>query len=175
MSRKKTIYVIIMLFLGAGILFCGGAIKMGQMMDEENEQLYSGYAEPTTESNAEDDAETEYVPVHVDWSALRKKNNEVVGWVWVDERPLMKALSCNLNIDLSKYDPNAEVDSEYIAMISKMMALLRQEVVKTNFEAKAQAESLKAKKFARHFGRKATISITRLMKELDLLSSKEIR
>ena len=84
MGKKKTIYVIIMLFLGAGILFCGGAIKMGQMMDEENEQLYSGYAEPTTESNAEDDAETEYVPVHVDWSALRKKNNEVVGWIWVD-------------------------------------------------------------------------------------------
>lgn len=84
MSRKETIYVIVMLFLGAGILFCAGAIKMGQMMDEENKQLYSGYAEPTTESNAEDDAETEYVPVHVDWSALRKKNNEVVGWVWVD-------------------------------------------------------------------------------------------
>ena len=83
-SRKETIYVIVMLFLGAGILFCAGAIKMGQMMDEENKQLYSGYAEPTTESNAEDDAETEYVPVHVDWSALRKKNNEVVGWVWVD-------------------------------------------------------------------------------------------
>ena len=83
MGKKKTIYVIIMLFLGAGILFCGGAIKMGQMKDEENEQLYSGYAEPTTESNAEDDAETEYVPVRVEWSALRKKNNEVVGWSWV--------------------------------------------------------------------------------------------
>lgn len=87
----------------------------------------------------------------------------------------MKVLSCNLNIDLSKYDPNAEVDSEYIAMLSKMMALLRQKVVETNFEAKAQAESLKAKKFARHFGRKVTISITHLMKELDLLSSKEVR
>lgn len=107
--------------------------------------------------------------------SLFQNDNGIITLRMVYERPLMKALSCNLNIDLSKYDPNAEVDSEYIAMISKMMALLRQEVVKTNFEAKAQAESLKAKKFARHFGRKATISITRLMKELDLLSSKEIR
>lgn len=107
--------------------------------------------------------------------SLFQNDDGIITLRMVYERPLMKALSCNLNIDLSKYDPNAEVDSEYIAMISKMMALLRQEVVKTNFEAKAQAESLKAKKFARHFGRKATISITRLMKELDLLSSKEIR
>lgn len=90
------------------------------------------------------------------------------------ETSLKKALSCNLNIDLSKYDPNEEVDSEYIMMLSKMMALLRQEVIKTNFEAKAQANRLKAKKFARHFGRKVTISITRLIKELDLLSHKEI-
>lgn len=107
--------------------------------------------------------------------SLFQNDDGIITLRMVYERPLMKALSCNLNIDLSKYDPNAEVDSEYIAMISKMMALLRQEVVKTNFEAKAQAESLKAKKFARHFGRKVTISITRLMKELDLLSSKEIR
>ena len=107
--------------------------------------------------------------------SLFQNDNGIITLRMVYERPLMKALSCNLNIDLSKYDPNAEVDSENIVMISKMMALLRQEVVKTNFEAKAQAESLKAKKFARHFGRKATISITRLMKELDLLSSKEIR
>lgn len=107
--------------------------------------------------------------------SLFQNDDGIITLRMVYKRPLMKALSCNLNIDLSKYDPNAEVDSEYIAMISKMMALLRQEVVKTNFETKAQAESLKAKKFARHFGRKATISITRLMKELDLLSSKEIR
>lgn len=107
--------------------------------------------------------------------SLFQNDDGIITLRMVYERPLMKALSCDLNIDLSKYDPNAEVDSEYIAMISKMMALLRQEVVKTNFEAKAQAESLKAKKFARHFGRKATISITRLMKELDLLSRKEIR
>lgn len=91
----------------------------------------------------------------------------------LSETSLKKALSCNLNIDLSKYDPNEEVDKEYIVMLSKMMALLRQKVVETNFEVKAQAESLKAKKFARHFGRKVTISITRLMKELDLLSHKE--
>ena len=91
------------------------------------------------------------------------------------ETSLKKALSCNLKINLSKYDLNEEVDSEYIMMLSKMMALLRQEVIKTNFEAKAQAKSLKAKKFARNFGRRVTISITRLMKELDLLSSKEIR
>lgn len=107
--------------------------------------------------------------------SLFQNDEGIITLRMVYERPLMKALSCNLNIDLSKYDPNAEVDSEYIAMLSKMMALLRQKVVETNFEAKAQAESLKAKKFARHFGRKATISITRLMKELDLLSSKEIR
>lgn len=106
---------------------------------------------------------------------LFQNDNGIITLRMVYERPLMKALSCNLNIDLSKYDPNAEVDSEYIAMLSKMMALLRQKVVETNFEVKAQAESLKAKKFARHFGRKVTISITRLMKELDLLSSKEIR
>lgn len=105
--------------------------------------------------------------------SLFQNDNGIITLRMVYERPLMKALSCNLNIDLSKYDPNAEVDSEYIAMISKMMALLRQEVVKTNFEVKAQAESLKAKKFARHFGRKVTISITHLMKELDLLSHKE--
>lgn len=107
--------------------------------------------------------------------SLFQNDNGIITLRMVYERPLMKALSCNLNIDLSKYDPNAEVDSEYIAMLSKMMALLRQKVVETNFEAKAQAESLKAKKFARHFGRKVTISITRLMKELDLLSSKENR
>lgn len=107
--------------------------------------------------------------------SLFQNDNGIITLRMVYERPLMKALSCNLNIDLSKYDPNAEVDSEYIVMLSKMMALLRQKVVETNFEAKAQAESLKAKKFARHFGRKVTISITRLMKELDLLSSKENR
>lgn len=107
--------------------------------------------------------------------SLFQNDNGIITLRMVYERPLMKALSCNLNIDLSKYDPNAEVDSEYIAMLSKMMALLRQKVVETHFEAKAQAESLKAKKFARHFGRKVTISITRLMKELDLLSSKENR
>ncbi len=107
--------------------------------------------------------------------SLFQNDNGIITLRMVYERPLMKALSCNLNIDLSKYDPNAKVDSEYIAMLSKMMALLRQKVVETNFEAKAQAESLKAKKFARHFGRKVTISITRLMKELDLLSSKENR
>lgn len=107
--------------------------------------------------------------------SLFQNDNGIITLRMVYERPLMKALSCNLNIDLSKNDPNAEVDSEYIAMLSKMMALLRQKVVETNFEAKAQAESLKAKKFARHFGRKVTISITRLMKELDLLSSKENR
>lgn len=107
--------------------------------------------------------------------SLFQNDNGIITLRMVYERPLMKALSCNLNIDLSKCDPNAEVDSEYIAMLSKMMALLRQKVVETNFEAKAQAESLKAKKFARHFGRKVTISITRLMKELDLLSSKENR
>lgn len=107
--------------------------------------------------------------------SLFQNDNGIITLRMVYERLLMKALSCNLNIDLSKYDPNAEVDSEYIAMLSKMMALLRQKVVETNFEAKAQAESLKAKKFARHFGRKVTISITRLMKELDLLSSKENR
>lgn len=83
-SRKKTIYVIIMLFLGAGILFCAGAIKMGQMMDEENKQLYSGYTVPAEISGEEIDAEAEYLPVQVDWNSLRKKNNEVVGWVWVD-------------------------------------------------------------------------------------------
>lgn len=105
--------------------------------------------------------------------SLFQNDNGIITLRMVHERPLMKALSCNLNIDLSKYDPNAEVDSEYIAMLSKMMALLRQKVVETNFEVKAQAESLKAKKFARHFGRKVTISITRLMKELDLLSHKE--
>lgn len=105
--------------------------------------------------------------------SLLQNDNGIITLRMVHERPLMKALSCNLNIDLSKYDPNAEVDSEYIAMLSKMMALLRQKVVETNFEVKAQAESLKAKKFARHFGRKVTISITRLMKELDLLSHKE--
>lgn len=105
--------------------------------------------------------------------SLFQNDNGIITLRMVYERPLMKALSCNLNIDLSKYDPNAEVDSEYIAMLSKMMALLRQKVVETNFEVKAQAESLKAKKFARHFGRKVTISITRLMKELDLLSHKE--
>lgn len=105
--------------------------------------------------------------------SLFQNGNGIITLRMVYERPLMKALSCNLNIDLSKYDPNAEVDSEYIAMLSKMMALLRQKVVETNFEVKAQAESLKAKKFARHFGRKVTISITRLMKELDLLSHKE--
>lgn len=99
--------------------------------------------------------------------SLFQNDNGIITLRMVYERPLMKALSCNLNIDLSKYDPNAEVDSEYIAMLSKMMALLRQKVVETNFEVKAQAESLKAKKFARHFGRKVTISITRLMKELD--------
>lgn len=105
--------------------------------------------------------------------SLFQNDNGIITLRMVYERPLMKALSCNLNIDLSKYDLNAEVDSEYIAMLSKMMALLRQKVVETNFEVKAQAESLKAKKFARHFGRKVTISITRLMKELDLLSHKE--
>lgn len=84
MSRKKTIYVIIMLFLGAGILFCCGAIKMGQMMDEENQQLYSGYTAPTVSCSEDIDAETESLPVQVDWSALQKKNNEVVGWIWVD-------------------------------------------------------------------------------------------
>lgn len=105
--------------------------------------------------------------------SLFQNDNGIITLRMVYERPLMKALSCNLNIDLSKYDPNAEVDSEYIAMLSKMMALLRQKVVETNFEVKAQAESLKAKKFARHFGRKVTISITNLMKELDLLSHKE--
>lgn len=107
--------------------------------------------------------------------SLFQNDDGIITLRMVYERPLMKALSCNLNIDLSKYDPNEEVDKEYIVMLSKMMALLRQKVVETNFEAKAQAESLKAKKFARHFGRKVTISITRLMKELDLLSSKEIR
>jgi len=107
--------------------------------------------------------------------SLFQNDEGIITLRMVYERPLMKVLSCNLNIDLSKYDPNAEVDSEYIAMLSKMMALLRQKVVETNFEAKAQAESLKAKKFARHFGRKVTISITHLMKELDLLSSKEVR
>lgn len=107
--------------------------------------------------------------------SLFQNDEGIITLRMVHERPLMKVLSCNLNIDLSKYDPNAEVDSEYIAMLSKMMALLRQKVVETNFEAKAQAESLKAKKFARHFGRKVTISITHLMKELDLLSSKEVR
>lgn len=84
MSRKETIYVIVMLFLGAGILFCAGAIKMGQMMDEENKQLYSGYTAPAEISGEEIDAEAEYLPVQVDWNSLRKKNNEVVGWVWVD-------------------------------------------------------------------------------------------
>ena len=107
--------------------------------------------------------------------SLFQNDEGIITLRMVYERPLMKVLSCNLNIDLSKYDPNAEVDSEYIATLSKMMALLRQKVVETNFEAKAQAESLKAKKFARHFGRKVTISITHLMKELDLLSSKEVR
>lgn len=107
--------------------------------------------------------------------SLFQNDEGIITLRMVYERPLMKVLSCNLNIDLSKYDPNAEVDSEYIAMLSKMMALLRQKVVETKFEAKAQAESLKAKKFARHFGRKVTISITHLMKELDLLSSKEVR
>ena len=107
--------------------------------------------------------------------SLFQNDEGIITLRMVYERPLMKVLSCNLNIDLSKYDPNAEVDSEYIAMLSKMMALLRKKVVETNFEAKAQAESLKAKKFARHFGRKVTISITHLMKELDLLSSKEVR
>lgn len=107
--------------------------------------------------------------------SLFQNDDGIITLRMVYERPLMKALSCNLNIDLSKYDPNEEVDKEYIVMLSKMMALLRQKVVETNFEVKAQAESLKAKKFARHFGRKVTISITRLMKELDLLSSKEIR
>lgn len=84
MSRKETIYVIVMLFLGAGILFCAGAIKMGQMMDEENKQLYLGYTAPAEISGEEIDAEAEYLPVQVDWNSLRKKNNEAVGWVWVD-------------------------------------------------------------------------------------------
>lgn len=84
MGKKRTIYVVVMLFLGAGILFCDGAIKMGQMMDEENQQLYSGYAEKAVVSNEADKGETEYLPVQVDWNSLRKKNNEVVGWVWVD-------------------------------------------------------------------------------------------
>ena len=84
MSRKETIYVIVMLFLGAGILFCWGAIKMGQMMDEENQQLYSGYAEAAATSSEEVEMETECLPVQVDWNSLRKKNSEAVGWIWVD-------------------------------------------------------------------------------------------
>lgn len=83
MIKRRTIYTVVLLLLGAGIAFCIGAIKSGELMDKENETLYSGYVSPANISNKNKNKYTDDAPINVDWAALQKKNNEVVGWIYV--------------------------------------------------------------------------------------------
>ena len=83
MIKRRTIYTVVLLLLGAGIAFCISAIKSGELMDKENETLYSGYVSPANISNKNKNKYTDDAPINVDWAALQKKNNEVVGWIYV--------------------------------------------------------------------------------------------
>lgn len=84
MIKRKAVYTIVLLLLGAGIVFCIGAIKSGELMDKENETLYSGYASPANLSKENNNRDTNDIPINVDWAALKKNNDEVVGWLYVD-------------------------------------------------------------------------------------------
>lgn len=86
MTRRQIIYAVILAFLGAGIIFCLGAIKIGQMMDRDNQQLYAGYAD-TGQANQQPEDETPAsvdAPIHIDWDSLKAKNTDVAGWVYVE-------------------------------------------------------------------------------------------
>ena len=86
MTRRQIIYAVILAFLGAGIIFCLGAIRIGQMMDRDNQRLYAGYADTgQTDQQPEDEAPASVdVPIHIDWDALKAKNTDVAGWVYVE-------------------------------------------------------------------------------------------
>lgn len=86
MTKRQTIYAVILAFLGAGIIFCLGAIRIGQMMDRDNQLLYTGYADTgQTDQQGEDEASASVnVPIHIDWATLKEKNPDVAGWVYVE-------------------------------------------------------------------------------------------
>lgn len=86
MTKRQIIYAVILAFIGAGIIFCLGAIRIGQMMDRDNQQLYAGYAD-TGQANQQPEDETPAsvdAPIHIDWDALKAKNTDVAGWVYVE-------------------------------------------------------------------------------------------
>lgn len=86
MTKRQIIYAVILAFIGAGIIFCLGAIRIGQMMDRDNQQLYAGYAD-TGQANQQPEDETPAsvdAPIHIDWDSLKAKNTDVAGWVYVE-------------------------------------------------------------------------------------------
>lgn len=86
MTKRQIIYAVILAFLGAGIVFCLGAIRIGQMMDRDNQRLYAGYADTgQTDQQPEDETPASVdAPIHIDWDALKAKNTDVAGWVYVE-------------------------------------------------------------------------------------------
>lgn len=86
MTKRQIIYAVILAFIGAGIIFCLGAIRIGQMMDRDNQRLYAGYSD-TGQANQQPEDETPAsvdAPIHIDWNALKAKNTDVAGWVYVE-------------------------------------------------------------------------------------------
>lgn len=102
-----------------------------------------------------------------DYGISLVQNGEGILNLWITQGKLF----FNSDIDLSMFDPNEEVDKEYIGMLCKVMAQLGLDATQTDFEAKAKGGSKKAKKASRRFGRKVVSSIMRLTQELDRLAS----
>lgn len=81
---KRRAMLTAMGFLAGGVLVCVAAIFAGMVMDQKNEEQYTGFiqTEPITEA-VEEEQETP-PPFVVDWAAVCSTNSEVAGWIYVD-------------------------------------------------------------------------------------------
>lgn len=70
------------------------------------------------------------------------------------------------------FDPNEEVNKEYIGMLCKVMAQLGLAATQTDFVAQVEGKGRKAEKAAKHFGKNVVFSIMRLTQELERLATK---
>lgn len=103
-----------------------------------------------------------------DYGISLVQNEEGILNLWITQGKLF----FNSDIDLSMFDPNEEVNKEYIGMLCKVMAQLGLAATQTDFVAQVKGEGHKTEKAARRFGKNVVFSIMRLTQELERLAAK---
>lgn len=77
-----------------------------------------------------------------DYGISLVQNEEGILNLWITQGKLF----FNSDIDLSMFDPNEEVNKEYIGMLCKVMAQLGLAAMQTDFVAQVKGEGRKAEK-----------------------------